>query len=167
MIPQMRRMRLKTRYRLSIPSLLLPADASARRSAAQVWEIAVRALRCELSPSINRRYLEPCWLAAFDPNSATFTVGVPAEQDRLWLEDRLAARLTHLLNGICDRSCRVRFEVVGGLNFPNLPQELPRQFAPDLKNAPLTLRIIRIEFIYKCWTPPVPTSINPIHHPYY
>ncbi len=91
------------------PSLDLPADAAARRSAAQVWEIAVQALRCELSPSINRRYLKPCWLAAFDPASATFTVGVPAEQDRLWLEDRLAARLTHLLNGICDRSCQVQF----------------------------------------------------------
>ena len=104
MIPQMRQDAPEDPLPAVHPSLLLPADASARRSAAQVWEIAVRALRCELSPSINRRYLEPCWLAAFDPNSATFTVGVPAEQDRLWLEDRLAARLTHLLNGICDRS---------------------------------------------------------------
>jgi hypothetical protein len=94
----------------SHPSLDLPADASARRSAAQAWEIAVQALRSEMPRSLYRLYLEPCRLSSFDTETAAFTIVVPGEPARLWLQDRLTARLTHLLNGICDRHCSVRFE---------------------------------------------------------
>jgi hypothetical protein len=94
----------------SHPSLDLPADASARRSAAQVWEIAVQVLRSDLPRSYYRLYLESCRLSSFDPETAAFTIMAPGEPARLWLQDHLTARLTHLLNGICDRPCSVRFE---------------------------------------------------------
>ncbi len=94
------------------PSLCLPADAQSRRSAAQVWEIALETLRLELPRHVFHSHLEACDLATYDPVESVFTLTVPDEQARLWLKDRLSAKLTHLLTGICDLPCSVRFEVL-------------------------------------------------------
>ena len=94
------------------PSLSLPADAQSRRSAAQVWEIALEALRLELPRHVFRSRLEACDLATYDPVESVFTLSVPDERARLWLKDRLSAKLTHLLTGICDRPSSVRFVVL-------------------------------------------------------
>jgi len=94
------------------PSLGLPADAQSRRSAAQVWEIALETLRLELPRHILRSHLDACDLAAYDPVESVFTLAVPDEPARLWLKDRLSAKLTRLLTGICDRPCSVHFVVL-------------------------------------------------------
>jgi hypothetical protein len=94
------------------PSLSLPADAQSRRSAAQVWEIALETLRLELPRHVFHSHLEACDLATYDPVESVFTLVAPDEQASLWLKDRLSAKLTRLLTGICDRPCSVRFEVL-------------------------------------------------------
>jgi hypothetical protein len=94
------------------PSLSLPADAQFRRSALQVWEIAWQALRMDLPHHVFHSHLEACVLAAYDPVEAIFTLAAPDEQACLWLEDRLSAKITRLLTGICDRPCSVHFVVL-------------------------------------------------------
>ena len=91
------------------PSLALPADALARRSAAQVWQVAWESLRYELSRPVFETHLAGCSLASFDPADTAFNIAVPDEQSRLWLQDRLSIQLSRLLAGICDRPCRVHF----------------------------------------------------------
>ena len=94
------------------PSLGMHADVQGRRTAAQVWEIAQETMRYELPRPVFIARLEACILASYDPAAALFTVSVPDEQARLWLEDRLSAKLSRLLTGICDRPSSVCFTVV-------------------------------------------------------
>jgi hypothetical protein len=93
------------------PSLALFADARAQRCAAEVWEIARETLRGELPRHVYQTHLEGCYLATYDPAAGVFTLAVADELQGLWLQERLATRITRLLTGICDRPCSVCFEV--------------------------------------------------------
>lgn len=92
------------------PSLARHADARAERSAAQVWELTLETLQGELPRSVFNARLADSQLAHYDHDSAVFTLAVRDEETRLWLQDRLAIKISRLLSGICDRSSRVRFE---------------------------------------------------------
>jgi len=104
----------------------------------QAWEMVLGELRTEMSRALYETWVQP--LKAIGFNNGTFSVGAYNAYGRAWVEERLGARITRLLEGLYAEP--VQFNVVVANGFYRageggtpLKKTIPQDLADERKAA--------------------------------
>ena len=81
----------------------------------QAWEMVSGQLRLEMSRPLYETYVQP--LQALGYEKGVFTLGTFNPYTRDWVEERLTSLITRQLEGLLNRTIRLKLEV---LDDPNL-----------------------------------------------
>jgi len=99
----------------------------------QAWEMVLGDLRTEMSRALYETWVQP--LRPVGYQNKTFTVGAYNAYGRAWVEERLSARITRLLEGLYNES--VKFNVVvsngfyrAGESAPAISKVIPKDIEP-------------------------------------
>ncbi len=99
----------------------------------QAWEMVLGDLRTEMSRALFETWVQP--LRPVSYQNKTFTVGAYNAYGRAWVEERLSARITRLLEGLYNEP--VKFNVVvsngfyrAGESAPAISKVIPKDIAP-------------------------------------
>lgn len=99
----------------------------------QAWEMVLGDLRTEMSRALYETWVQP--LRPIGYQNRTFSVGAYNTYGRTWVEERLSARITRLLEGLYHEP--VKFNVVvsngfyrGGNASPDIKNAVPRDLSP-------------------------------------
>lgn len=108
----------------------------------QAWEMVLGDLRTEMSRALFETWVQP--LRPVSYQNKTFTVGAYNAYGRAWVEERLSARITRLLEGLYNEP--VKFNVVvsngfyrAGESAPAISKVIPKDIAPTIASNIETL----------------------------
>jgi len=100
----------------------------------QAWEIVLGELRTEMSRALYETWVQPLKVVGFE--NGTFTVGAYNAYGRDWVEERLGARITRLLEGMYAEPVKFNVMVANGFYRPGegskpIKKTIPQNLAQD------------------------------------
>ncbi len=100
----------------------------------QAWEIVLGELRTEMSRALYETWVQPLKAVGFE--NGTFTVGAYNAYGRDWVEERLGARITRLLEGMYAEPVKFNVMVANGFYRPGegskpIKKTIPQDLAQD------------------------------------
>ncbi|HNR02730.1 MAG TPA: DnaA N-terminal domain-containing protein [Anaerolineaceae bacterium] len=100
----------------------------------QAWEIVLGELRTEMSRALYETWVQPLKAVGFE--NGTFTVGAYNAYGRDWVEERLGARITRLLEGMYAEPVKFNVMVANGFYRPGegskpIKKTIPQNLAQD------------------------------------
>ncbi len=100
----------------------------------QAWEMVLGELRTEMSRALYETWVQPLKAVGFE--NGTFTVGAYNAYGRAWVEERLGARITRLLEGLYAEPVKFNVMVANGFYRPrgeevSIKNTVPQDLAHD------------------------------------